>query len=237
MPWRTSEKRCQTLFGGFGSKVPITSARFDRTVRFSASNLDIMQTVPTIMRLRIVLILLGVGTMAPAAAFAQAAAGPFEIGGQVAAAALRQFGGSDVGVGARVGWRPSEMLRVEAEVNVYPSDFPDRFPFTRGRTEALFGTTMGWRFGRIGAFGRVRPGFVTFGEAPAPIACIAIFPPPLSCRLAAGATLFALDFGGGVEVAATETTFFRVDAGDRAIRYPGPTLDANRRVRSDAFFS
>ena len=49
--------------------------------------------------------------------------------------------------------------------------------------------------------------------------------------------MFALDIGGGVEVSATEKTFFRFDAGDRAIRYPGPTFDANRRVRSDPFFS
>ena len=161
----------------------------------------------------------------------------FEIGGQIAVTTLRQFEGSDVGVGARAGWRPTGMLRVEAEVNVYPSNFPDRFPFTRSRTEGLFGVTIGPTFGRVGTFGRVRPGFVTFAEAPEPFPCLAIFPPPLSCTLGGGATLFALDIGGGVEVSATERTFFRVDAGDRAVRYPGPSFDANRRVRSDPFFS
>jgi hypothetical protein len=161
----------------------------------------------------------------------------FEIGGQIAATTLRRFEGSDVGVGARAGWRPTGMLRVEAEVNVYPSNFPDRAPFSRGRTEGLFGATMGPTFGRVATFARARPGFVIFGEAPLPFPCPAIFPPPLGCTLGAGATLFALDIGGGVEVAATERTFFRVDAGDRAVRYPGWSFDASGRVRSDPFFS
>ncbi len=181
-----------------------------------------------------VAILLVLGTMSSAAS---AQTRGFEIGGHIASTTLRQFNGSDVGIGARAAWRPAEMLGLESELTVYPSNFPDRFAFTRSRTEGLFGVTMGPTFGRVRMFGRVRPGFVTFGEAPAPIACIAIFPPPLSCTLAAGATLFALDIGGGVEVSATEKTFFRIDAGDRAVRYPGPTFDASRRVRSEPFFS
>ena len=54
------------------------------------------------------------------------------------------------------------------------------------------------RIGRARLFGRLRPGLLRFGEAPGPIACILIFPPPLSCQLAAGKTLFALDVGAGV---------------------------------------
>ena len=170
-------------------------------------------------------------------AFAQADVDRFEIGGQIAATTLRQFEGSDVGLGARVGWRPVRMLGVEAEINIYPSDFPDRVAFTHARIEGLFGVTVGPRFGRMSVFGRLRPGFVIFGDAPRPIACIAIFPPPLSCKLAAGDTLFAVDVGGGVDVSLTPRTFVRVDAGDRIVRYPGPTFDVNRTVRSAAFFA
>ncbi len=129
------------------------------------------------------------------------------------------------------------MLGLEAEFDLYPADFPDRVPFTHARIEGLFGVTMGPRFGRGHVFGRLRPGFVIFADAPQPIACIAIFPPPLSCTLAAGDTLFALDAGGGIEVDATTKTFLRVDAGDRLVRYPGPTFDVNRRVRSNAFLA
>ena len=170
-------------------------------------------------------------------ALAQARAERFEIGGQIAATTLRQFDGHDVGLGVRVGWRPVGMLGLEAEFNLYPADFPDRVPFTHARIEGLFGATMGPRFSRVHVFGRLRPGFVVFADAPRPIACIAIFPPPLSCSLAAGDTLFALDAGGGVEIAATANTFFRLDAGDRLVRYPGPTFDVNRRVRSNAFLA
>lgn len=169
-------------------------------------------------------------------AFAQSDAGRFQIAGQFVTSTLRQFDGTDVGLGARFGWQPARMLGVEAELSLYPADFPDRLAFSGARTEGLFGVTAGPTFGRIRPFGRLRPGFVTFSEAPQPIACIAIFPPLLSCRLAAGETLFAIDFGGGVEVSATRKTFFRVDAGDRMIRYPGPTFDANRKVQPDSFF-
>src|SRR5262245_36156849 len=172
----------------------------------------------------------------PGAPAAQTNPRRLEAGGQVVTTTLREFNSRDTGFGARIGWRPGRMLRVETEFNIFPSDLPERFAFTRGRTEGLFGVTFGPRFGRVETFGRARPGFVRFGEAPEPIACIAIFPPPLTCTLAAGDTRFALDIGGGVEVSTTARTFVRVDAGDRAIRYPGPAFDANRRVRSDPFF-
>ena len=190
------------------------------------------------MRLRAITIPFLAWTMTwSAVAFAQSSSERFEAGAQIVRTTLRQFEGSDVGFGGRVGWRPGGMLGLEAELNFFPSDFPDRFPFTRARTEGLFGVTMGPSFGRVRVFGRVRPGFVVFSEAPQPFPCIAIFPPPLSCVLGAGRTLFALDVGGGVEIAATPTTFVRVDVGDRATRYPGPTFDANRQVRSNRFFS
>jgi hypothetical protein len=174
--------------------------------------------------------------MLPAIVLAQTNTRGFEVGGQIATTTLREFNGRDTGFGARVGWRPGGMLRAEAVFNIYPSEFPDRFPFSRGRTEGLFGVTFGPRIGRVEAFGRFRPGFVTFGEAPEPIACIAIFPPPLSCRLAGGDTMLALDVGGGIAVTTSANTFLRVDVGDRAIRYPGPTFDSNRQVRSEPFF-
>ena len=110
-------------------------------------------------------------------------------------------------------------------------------PSAFGEPKGLFGVTVGPKFGRMGIFGRLRPGFVIFGDASRPIACIAIFPPPLSCKLAAGDTLFAVDVGGGVDVSLTPRTFVRVDAGDRIVKYPGPTFDVNRTVRSAAFFA
>jgi hypothetical protein len=97
--------------------------------------------------------------------------------------------------------------------------------------------TAGPRLGRVRPFAKLRPGFVTFREAPQPIVCILIFPPPLSCTLASGRRLFALDMGGGVEVFATRNTFVRADAGDRPLKYPGPVFDKNRTAQQNGFFS
>jgi hypothetical protein len=77
---------------------------------------------------------------------------------------------------------------------------------------------------------------MTFRESPGPFACIAVFPPPLSCTLASGRTVFAFDVGGGVEFYATPRTFVRVDAGDLLLKYPGPVFDTNLTVRQ-TFYS
>jgi hypothetical protein len=147
-----------------------------------------------------------------------------DVGAQVAIAAPGQFEGGDVGVGARVAWKPSRLVGVEGEVNVYPQGFPDdRAPFSGSRVETLFGVTLGPRLGIIRPFGRVRPAALRYGEAPGPIVCIAIFPPPLSCQLAAGRTLFVVDVGGGVEIDVSRRSYVRIDVGDRIVRYPEPS--------------
>jgi hypothetical protein len=173
----------------------------------------------------------------PNSAGAQPRAARLEAGAQVASTRSSQFDATDVGFGARLSWLPAGWVGVEAEVNGYPGDFPGQRPFSSGRVEGLFGTTVGGRFGAVRPFGRLRPGFVSFREASEPFACILIFPPPLACTLASGATLFALDIGGGVEVQATPRTFLRVDAGDLLLKYPGTVLDTNGMARQGSFFS
>jgi hypothetical protein len=173
----------------------------------------------------------------PARAAAQSSPERFELGVQLPVAASGEFDRTDAGIGGRFAWRPTTLVGVEAEINLYPRDFPDGVAFTRGRTEGLFGVTVGPALRRVRPFARLRPGFVGFREAPDPVACILIFPPPLSCSLAAGRTVFALDVGGGIDVAATRTTFVRADAGDRLLRYPGPALDSGGSVREASFFS
>lgn len=172
-----------------------------------------------------------------AVAGAQTPSGRIEVGGQVASVSSGQFDAADAGFGGRVSWRPNSFLGLEAELNVFPRDFPSGRPFSRARFEGLFGATAGATFDRFRPFVRVRPGFVAVQESPEPFACILIFPPPLTCTLASGRTLAAVDLGGGLDIAATARTFVRVDLGDRLVRYPGPSFDSERMIREDPFFA
>lgn len=172
----------------------------------------------------------------PGVAAAQTSSHRFEAGAQVTAARSSQFDATEVGVGGRFGWRATDTIGLEAEVDLYPSDFPDDgIVFSGARVEGLFGVTAGPTFDRLRLFARLRPGFLSVREAPAPFACVAIFPPPLECVLGAGRTLFALDVGGGVEVELSSTMFLRVDVGDRLLKYPGPVFE-NGQSREEGFF-
>jgi hypothetical protein len=186
-------------------------------------------------RVIIALVLLALLLSRPAAA--QSDGDQFQLGAQLAGAVSSEFDSTDIGVGGRFSWHPTALLGAEAEVDFYPDDFADEPAFSRSRVEGMFGVTVGPRIGRLRPFGKLRPGFVIFRNAPEPFACILIFPPPLSCTLAGGATVFALDFGGGVELFPTGRAFVRVDAGDRVVRYPSPVLARDGTAREDAFFS
>jgi hypothetical protein len=168
---------------------------------------------------------------------AQSVPSRFEAGVQITSTRSGQFDTADLGIGGRVAWRPTDLLGIEGELTLYPRDFPDRRPFSRRRVEALFGPTVAAQVGRLQPMARIRPGFVSVQEAPAPLACIRIFPPPLACELASGRTLLALDIGGGVEISAGRQTFVRIDVGDLLLRYPGPVFDSNRVIRRERFFS
>ena len=160
----------------------------------------------------------------------------FDAGGQVAAVRSSEFDSGDVGFGGRFAWHPVDLIGVEAEMNVYPRTFPSSrsVAFSSGRVEGLFGVTAGPRFARVRPFAKLRPGLVTFRRQA--IACILIFPPPLSCQLAAGRTLFALDAGGGIELYPADRTLVRVDVGDRLLKYPGPSF-RNGRTTQRSFYS
>ena len=168
-------------------------------------------------------------------ASAQSSSRQFEAGAQVVSVRSNAFDATDIGIGGRFAWRPSRALGIEAELSMFPGEFPDRGAFSSGRFEGLFGATLGPQLGRVRPFASVRPGFTRFNAASEPFACIAIFPPPLSCQLGAGRTLLAVELGGGVDIDVAARSFLRINAGDRLIRYPGPVFDRTT-VRDDPYF-
>jgi hypothetical protein len=158
-----------------------------------------------------------------------------EVSGQLAVNDLSELETTDFGFGGRFGFRPTSLFTFEGELNFFPSDIPDEIPVTSSRLEGLFGVKVGPRFDRFSVFGKVRPGFVSFGEAPEPFPCIAIYPPPLHCVLG-GETVFALDFGGGVEIYATERSFLRFDVSDLMLQYPGPSFNREAEAFTEGGF-
>lgn len=163
-----------------------------------------------------------------------AAQGHAEVAAQFVAARSSEFDATDTGVGARFTWAPAALIGADAEVNFFPNDFVGRTPFSRSRTEGLFGVTAGPRLGPIRPFAKLRPGFLNFRSRPT--VCILIFPPPLSCQLG-GRTLFALDVGGGVELFPGGRMAIRIDAGDRMLKYPGPSFRTGGVISQKDFYS
>ena len=164
----------------------------------------------------------------------------FEAGAHVVLSQWSEFEGTDTGLGGRFTWKPVPLVGVDAELAWYPGDFPpDSIPFTQNHVDGLFGVTVGPRLNRFRPFGKFAAGFLRTSATQQFIACIAIFPPPLSCLMADSRTLTAMEVGGGVEVSVTDRTFVRIDATARILKYPGPSIvsgDAARVVRDDDFW-
>lgn len=123
------------------------------------------------------------------------------------------------GVGGRFTYNVNDGLAVETEVNFFLNR-NEGYTSRRvgGRpVQALFGVKAGRRFGRVGFFGKARPGVISFSE-------------PLSYGLGFSnstvmrRTHFNLDVGGVFEVYPSRGVLLRFDAGDTLIRYGAENL-------------
>lgn len=160
------------------------------------------------------------------------------VAAEVPVASSREFVTRDVGIGALASWRVHRVLAVDGDLAFYPSSFPDQPPaFSRRRIEWSAGVSAGPTLGAWRPFGTLRAGTLSYSHAAAPFACILIYPPPLTCALAAGATLPVVDVGGGIERHGPGRLFVRLDVTDRAVRYDGPVLTRRRRVEQTGFWS
>ena len=169
-------------------------------------------------------------------ASAQPAEPPFRLGALVATVSSSEFDTVETGLGVLLAWHPTSIVGAEVEVGFHPADL-GQAAFSSGRVETLFGVTIGAPVGRFRPFAKVRPGILRLWKAPEPLACIAIFPSPIQCTLAAGKTVVGLDIGGGFELLATRRSFVRAEAGDRLLSFPGPVRDRDGRAREGGYFA
>jgi hypothetical protein len=131
-----------------------------------------------------------------------------EIGAHYTLLRFSDFDTTDSGVGGRLTFNLSENFGLETEFNFFPQE---RINFANGtsldsrRTQGLFGAKYGLRGEKAGVFGKIRPGFIRFGEGSSP--------------LGVSATEFALDIGGVLELYPTRPVALRFDVGNTLIRF------------------
>ena len=136
-----------------------------------------------------------------AAAASDAFPARFEIGVQIGGIQEHVLGEYPVTAGGRATVQVFRFLDAEAEVNRYPiGGAVSLFP----ATQALFGVRAGRRFGGIGLYGKVRPGFMRFDTN--------AYVPELHTRA-------ALDVGGIIEFYSRRHVAARIDFGDTAVWY------------------
>jgi hypothetical protein len=146
--------------------------------------------------------------------------------------------GASPGVGGRITFNFNKHVAVEGEINFFPKDLSHvpnpgtpsliqlrMLPVSGQQTQGVFGLKAGIRSRRAGVFGKVRPGYMRFGQSPEPVGCIAIAPPPFACEIARGRTAFALDLGGVVEFYPSRHTIVRFDLGDTLVYFRGPFFE------------
>ena len=134
------------------------------------------------------------------------------------------------GLGGRIGTNLVDLLWIDAEANVFPTD--DRL--TGRKLQALAGAKLGSRSRLFGLFGKVRPGGVRFGRdfiRPG-TACVAIFPTPKSCL--ASRRALALDYGSVIEIYPSDRAILRIDIGTTYLWY-GAQAGGSPRIRTGNF--
>jgi hypothetical protein len=156
----------------------------------------------------------------------------YEIGAQVTSPYFREFSHvlgrrREIGVGGRFTVNLNNLLAAEAQVDLYPDD---RFFDYRRKTQGLFGVRAGVRSGRVGLFGKVRPGFIHVrdrGLCAIPEGC-GLTPPGYTNRYF-GRFWFALDAGAVFEVYPSQRVALRIDASDLFVRRFSHTEGTEKR--------
>ncbi len=157
---------------------------------------------------------------------------------QIVTTRLSEIDETDIGVGVRVSHRLTRWLAADGDLSYFPPDLGDP-AFSSSRLEGRLGLRVGPRLGRTGGYVALDGGFVRFAGAPAPVACILalIYPPPLECALASGATIPAVSFSLGAEAFPRDRIVVRLELGDELLRYPGPASRPGRAASEGDFWT
>jgi hypothetical protein len=147
-----------------------------------------------------------------------------------------EFDDDSFGFGLSLSRRLTPWLAADAQLGFSPTDL-GRPALSDSRFEGFLGLRAGPRLGAHQVYAAVRPGFVDSADAPEPIVCIAIFPPPLGCALAGGETLFAMQLMGGIELVPGGRGVVRAEVGSLLVKYPGPAIARDGETFDDALWS
>jgi len=120
------------------------------------------------------------------------------------------------GVGGRFTYNVNDSFAVETEVNFFLDENAGYISRRVGGkpVQALLGVKAGKRFERVGFFGKVRPGVISFSR----VISSGIGGGPLLADFSRR-THFNLDVGGVFEVYPSRKVVLRVDAGDTIVHY------------------
>lgn len=138
--------------------------------------------------------------------------------------------------GVRLSFRLADALALDAGALFAPGDLGEP-AFSGSQTELSAGIRVGPGPDPFGFYLAMRGGTVRYAESPGPLACIAIYPPPLACVVSTGETAPQLQLAAGVERLLGGAGLLRLEVGDRLVRMPGPSFDASGEAHQDDFWS
>jgi hypothetical protein len=129
------------------------------------------------------------------------------------------------GLGGRFTFNLNDSIALEAESNFFFRNYYYGYYESGHMFQSQFGVKAGKRFGKVGFFGKARPGFVGFTRVNQLIATKLVFIPVLGRQGEIGEfrigpkKYFSTDVGGVIEFYISRRVLTRMDLGDTIIHY------------------
>jgi hypothetical protein len=149
-----------------------------------------------------------------------------EAGAFVTYAFLEEIGSSDhgigtstLGIGGRAVWHLAPFVDIDGELAIHPNAGVQGY-----KVQGVLGAKAGVRWSRLGAFAKVRPGFLYFSKDPFGVGDPGVLPRTDWARSLDP----AIDVGAVVEYYTTRGMIVRFDLGDTIVRYHARTVMASQ---------